>query len=120
MTEQQSTNPFEQQEWPLEPCAGDTHTDADGRLWTCSVIAYGARGGRWAFEAQGSNRVVVDTRQNLSSAHFKGMLAVPWDGLAKLGWVLGREWCQTVAEKLEPEPVDAVRFERLEQPTKED
>ena len=116
-----STNPFAEQDWPLEPCAGDTHTDAEGRLWTCHSIAYGARGGRWAYDGGTSlNSVVIDTRQHLQSSRFAGMLATPWDGLSKLGWVLGKQWCQPVPEKIMPEPHDAVRFERLTEPPTED
>lgn len=116
MADLEGTNPFADQDWPLEPCAGDTHTDDQGRLWTSCIIGYGARGGRWAYASLPEGRVVVDSRQNLQSPHFKGMLAVPWDGLSKLGWVLGREWCQPVAEKMVPEPQEGVRFERLDKP----
>lgn len=116
MSEPQGVNPFAEQDWPLEPCAGDTHTDDQGRVWTCYVIDYGARGGRWAYRVQWPNRVVADTRQHLQSAKFAGMLSIPWDGLTKLGWVLGKQWCQPVQEKLEQEPVDSVRFERLDKP----
>lgn len=110
-----STNPFDQPDWPLEPCAGDTHTDDQGRVWTFRAIAFGVQGGRWSYNSYDS-QVVIDSRQHLHAAHFAGMLAIPWDGLSKLGWVLGREWCQPVAEKLEPLPVDVTRFERLEKP----
>lgn len=113
------TNPFAEQDWPLEPCAGDTHTDSDGRAWTCCRIEYGARGGRWAYSkvvGRPQHGVVIDTRQNLHAAHFAGMLAVPWDGLSKLGWVLDRKHCQPVPEKIEPAPLDATRFERLDKP----
>ena len=119
-----STNLFEQPDWPLEPCAGDTHTDPEGRLWTCCQIIYGARGGRWAYchvIGKPELSIVVDTRQHFHAAHFAGMLALPWDGLSKLGWVLDRKHCQPITEKLEREPVDAVRFERLpEPPSQED
>ena len=116
---EQGTNPFADQDWPLEPCAGDTHTDPEGRVWTCCAIDYGARGGRWAYAkviGQTWKGVVIDTRQHLNAPHFAGMLSIPWDGLSKLGWVLGKQWCQPVQEKLEQEPVDATRFERLEKP----
>ena len=115
----EGTNPFAEQEWPLEPCAGDVHTDDQGRLWTCCPIAFGVRGGRWVYDRYVGlswKGVVVDSRQNHQAAHFAGMLAVPWDGLSKLGWVLGKSWCQPVVEKLESEPVDGVRFERLDKP----
>ena len=115
-----STNTFAEQDWPLEPCVGDTHTDDQGREWTCRAINYGARGGRWAYYTQFGDgthlSVIIDTRQNLQSSHFAGMLAVPWDGQSKLSWVLGRQWCQPVQEKIETEPLDATRFERLERP----
>lgn len=113
------TNPFAEQDWPLEPCAGDQHTDDQGRLWTCHPIAYGARGGRWAYRQQTSG-VVVDTRQHLHSPTFVGMLALPWDGLTKLGWVLAKVYCQPVREKLVPEPPEATRFERLPEPPSEE
>ena len=120
MTEQQSVNPFDQPDWPLEPCAGDTHTDAQQRVWTSHVITYGVRGGRWAyFTDHLTPRVVVDSRQNLQAAHFAGMLSIPWDGLSKLGWVLGKQWCQPILDKIESEPVDSVRFEHLPEPPKE-
>ena len=117
-------NPFDQPDWPLEPCAGDLHTDEQGRLWTFYPIAYGARGGRWAY-SQVIGRptlkgVVVDTRQHLQSLAFAGMLALPWDGLTKLGWVLAKEHCQPVREKLVSEPPEATRFERLSEPPKEE
>ena len=111
----EGVNLFEQPDWPLEPCAGDTHTDAQGRLWTCYGIGFGAKGGRWAYHIN-PNRVAVDTRQNLHSAHFAGMLALPWDGLTKLGWVLAKAHCSAVPEKLEIEPPEATRFERLDKP----
>lgn len=120
----EGVNSFAEQDWPLEPCAGDTHTDDQGRLWTCFVIGHGARGGRWAYyqvvgrfgDCFPKLAVLIDTRQHLQAAHFAGMLAIPWDGLSKLGWVLGKQWCQPVAEKLEPLPSEGVRFERLEKP----
>lgn len=118
MSTPEGTNPFDQPDWPLEPCSGDTHTDDQGRSWRCWAITYGVKGGRWGYSTPGQG-LVVDTRQNLQSTQFQGMLAVPWDGLTKLGWVLGKQWCQPVVEKLEPEPVDSVRFERLEQPPEE-
>ena len=113
---------FEQPDWPLEPCAGDTHTDAQGRLWTCCSIAYGARGGRWAYYTTSARlSVVVDTRQHLQSPAFAGMLALPWDGMTKLGWVLAKEHCLAVRELLVPEPPEGTRFERLDKPpTQED
>ncbi len=115
-------SPFAEGGWPLEPCAGDQHTDTQGRLWTCCQIEYGARGGRWAYSkviAQPWKGVVVDTRQHLQSPAFAGMLALPWDGLTKLGWVLAKEHCQPVREKLVPEPPEATRFERLDEPPDE-
>lgn len=115
-----SDNLFAEQDWPLEPCAGDTHTDDQGRLWTCYAIGFGARGGRWAYQHGQHEVVVIDTRQHMQSAFFKGMLSVPWDGLSKLGWVLDKAHCQPVQEKLEPEPADPIRFERLERPPEED
>ena len=116
-------NPFDQPDWPLEPCAGDLHTDEQGRLWMFYPIAYGARGGRWAYSqviGQPWKGVVVDTRQHLQSPAFAGMLALPWDGLTKLGWVLAKEHCLAVREKLVSEPPEATRFERLEQPPEEE
>ena len=110
-----SDNPFDTPEFTLEPCAGDTRTDDQGRLWTSCPIAYGARGGRWAYWTT-LGRVVVDTHQHFHASRFAGMLAVPWDGLSKLGWVLDKAHCQPVAEKLEPAPQDRVRFERLDKP----
>lgn len=123
--------PFAEQEWPLEPCAGDTHTDAQGRQWTCMAIVQGARGGRWAYQMPANSvhvsnqhefgiTVVVDTIQNIHTYRFQGMLALPWDGVSKLGWVLAKEHCPPVHEKLVAAPKEAVRFERLEEPPKED
>ena len=112
-------NPFEQPDWPLTPCAGDTHIDPQGRLWTCCQIDYGARGGRWAYSkmiGQLWKGVVADTRQHLQSPAFAGMLALPWDGLTKLGWVLAKEHCQLVREQFVPEPPETTRFERLSEP----
>ena len=114
-----SANPFDEPDWPLEPCAGDTHTDDQGRLWTFCAIVHGVRGGRWAYQVivdRSWKGIIVDTRQNLQAAQFAGMLAIPWAGLTKLGWVLDRKHCPPVREKLEPEPVNSVRFERLESP----
>ena len=117
MSTPEGVSPFAEGDWPLEPCAGDTHTDSQGRLWTCCAIAYGARGGRWAYYTTSARlSVVVDTRQHLQSPAFAGMLALPWDGLTKLGWVLAKAHCSAVPEKLEIEPPEATRFERLEQP----
>lgn len=114
-------NPFAEHDWPIEPCAGDTHTDPEGRLWTYYVVSYGARGGRWAYHAQqATHQIVVDTRQHLQSPHFAGMLSVPWDGLSKLVWVLGKPWCPRVTDKLESAPIDSTRFERLPEPPQED
>ena len=110
-----SHHPHTEQDWPLEPCAGDTHTDPEGRIWTCRAISYGIKGGRWAYNSYDS-QVVVDIRQHLHAAHFACMLAIPWDGLSKLGWVLGRKWCPTIPDKLESAPAEGTRFERLEQP----
>jgi hypothetical protein len=56
----------------------------------------------------------------MHSVGFKGMLSIPWDGLSKLGWVLAKEHCQPVAEKLVSAPHDPVRFERLPEPPSED
>ena len=121
MSAPDGVNPFDQPDWPLEPCSGDTHTDAQGRLWTCCAIAYGARGGRWAYWSSAFRlAVVVDTRQHLQSPMFAGMLALPWDGLTKLGWVLAKEHCRPVRETLMSEPPEATRFERLEQPPQEE
>ena len=122
MSQPEATNPFAEQEWPLEPCAGDTHTDADGGLWTYLFIEYGVKGGRWAYmHIPGyPKRVVIDRFQNMQSANFLGMLSIPWDGLSKLGWVLAKAHCQPVQEKLEPLPAELVRFERLEKPPEED
>ena|SRR3990167_6139407 len=122
MSTPEGISPFAEGDWPLEPCSGDTHTDAQGRLWTFCQIAYGVRGGRWAYAkviGQSWKGVVVDTRQHLHAAHFAGMLALPWEGLTKFGWVLAKEHCQPVREKLEPEPPEAIRFERLEKPPDE-
>ena len=115
----EGTNLFEQQEWPLEPCANDTHTDPQGRVWSCHRICGGEKGGRWAYHSI-LNTVLVDSIQNMRSAHFVGMLAVPWDGVSKLGWVLGRQWCSPAPVKLETAPVEATRFERLAKPPEED
>lgn len=122
MTSPDGVNPFAEQDWPLTPCAGDTHTDPQGREWTCCQIEYGARGGRWAYSkviGQSWKGVVADTRQHLNSPAFAGMLSIPWDGLSKLGWVLAKEHCQPAPEKLEPLPTEGVRFERLERPPDE-
>lgn len=108
-----------EQDWPLGPCASDTHTDSEGRLWTFCPITQGVRGGRWAYQlviGQSWKGIIADTRQNLRAAHFAGMLAVPWDGLLKLGWILDSKHCQPSPEKLEPLPTESVRFERLEKP----
>ena len=112
-------NPFDQPDWPPEPCAGDTHTDSQERKWTCFWIVGGRKGGRWAYLTS-DGHVLVDDRQNLQASHFQGMLSIPWDGLTKLGWVLAKEHCQPVHEKLVPEPPEAIRFERLSEPPKED
>jgi hypothetical protein len=112
-------NLFDQPDWPLEPCAGDLHIDSQKRLWTCCQIEYGARGGRWAYAkvlGQPWKGVVVDTRQHLQSSAFAGMLALPWDGLTKLGWVLAKEHCPAMREQLVPEPPEGTRFERLDEP----
>ena len=116
MSDVESHNHFEQPDWPLEPCTGDTHLDSQGRLWTCYAIHYGAHGGRWAYRAFWPKTVVVYTHQHFHANHFAGMLSMPWDGFSKLGWVLGKQWCSPVAEKLVQEPVDGVRFERLQEP----
>lgn len=115
-----STNPFTEPNWPLEPAPGATHIDDQGRLWTSCLISYGARGGRWAYAHEGQSQVVIDTRQHLQSVRFVGMLAAPWDGLTKQGWVLARAHCSPSPEKIESAPHDAVRFERLEEPPEED
>ena len=113
-------SPFAEPDWPLEPCAGDTHTDPEGRLWTFKHIVGGQKGGRWAYHLTSvdpqRNAVLADTRQNLQAHHFAGMLALPWDGLSKLGWVLGKAWCQPVRDKIVPEPQEGIRFERLSEP----
>ena len=115
MSTPEGFSPFAEGDWPLEPCAGDTHIDEQGRVWSCYGIGFGAKGGRWAYHIN-PNRVAVDTRQNLHSAHFAGMLALPWDGLTKLGWVLAKEHCPAVRELLVPEPLEGTRFERLDKP----
>ena len=117
-------NPFAEQEWPLEPCAGDVHTDHQGRVWVCCAIAGGAKGGRWAYHVITADYtykgVVADTNQHFHAVHFQGMLALPWDGVSKLGWVLGRKWCSPINVKLEFAPHDATRFERLDTPPEEE
>lgn len=115
---------FAEQEWPLTPAVGDKHTDPQGREWTCFAIAGGSKGGRWAYHVITADYtykgVVADTNQHFHAVHFAGMLALPWDGSSKLGWVLGRKWCSPVAVKMEFAPRDATRFERLEEPPQED
>lgn len=118
-----STNPFAEQEWPSEPCAGDTHSDSEGRLWTFCPIEHGLKGGRWAYSTvigRPWKGVVVDVLQHLQAAHFAGMLSIPWDGHAKLCWVLGREHCHPVPQKRVPAPPETTRFERLEKPPSEE